>query len=212
MTISKSFSVVLIALLPVAALAPACSEKLGTKGQLITCTTDPDSGVITRCEPGDGGGGSDSCQDIDEDGNGIPREADDTDCDTDSDGDSDSDSDGIPDVEDCDEQPGEDECEDEGEADLPYDVRPKLGDTTRPIVDAFAEENSGPSPAILKITFDGGGSWRRAELEAGTAFVVTQADCDHSGNRDTGRDRVFITWRNANGSTSTDHLDIRYCD
>jgi hypothetical protein len=49
-------------------------------------------------------------------------------------------------------------------------------------------------------------------LQAGTAFTVTQADCDHAGNRDKGRDRVFVTWKNTDQSQSTEHLDIRYCD
>ncbi len=37
------------------------------------------------------------------------------------------------------------------------------------------------------------------------------------GNRDTpsrldiGRDRVVVTWMNADQTQSTDHLDIRYC-
>src|SRR5258707_157956 len=32
-------------------------------------------------------------------------------------------------------------------------------------------------------------------------FPITQADCDHEGNRSKGRDRVFVTWKNASGST-----------
>lgn len=40
---------------------------------------------------------------------------------------------------------------------------------------------------------------------------MTDADCTHVGNRDVGRDRVVVTWTNANGSTQSDHLDIRYC-
>jgi hypothetical protein len=96
-----------------------------------------------------------------------------------------------------------------GEADLPYDVRLGVGDSFR-LTDAFREK--GPLPqAILSVTMEGG-SWRLAELEADAAFTVTQADCDHAGNRDRGRDRVFVTWRNADGSSETDHLDLRYCD
>jgi hypothetical protein len=41
--------------------------------------------------------------------------------------------------------------------------------------------------------------------------VVTQADCDHAGNRAAGRDRVVVTWKNADQSEGSDHLDIRYC-
>ena len=87
----------------------------------------------------------------------------------------------------------------------------QLGNTTTPIADAFAEKGAQPA-AIVSVTMDGGGSWRLAELQAGTSFVVTQADCDHDGNRDTGRDRVIVTWSNTDGSTDSDHLDIRYCE
>ena len=58
---------------------------------------------------------------------------------------------------------------------------------------------------------DGGGTWRLTELQAGSSFVVTQADCAHEGNRDIGRDRVVVTWMNLDGSTESDHLDLRYC-
>jgi len=96
-----------------------------------------------------------------------------------------------------------------GEADLPYDVRPQLGDTFK-LDDAFLAR--GPLPAaIVSVTMDGG-DWRLTELQADTAFTITQADCDHVGNRDVGRDRIFVTWKNADGSTRTDHLDLRYCD
>ena len=46
----------------------------------------------------------------------------------------------------------------------------------------------------------------------GATFIVTQADCDHEGNRDKGRDRIFISWTNPDGSSEIDHLDLRYCD
>ncbi|MFT3839731.1 MAG: hypothetical protein QM723_22285 [Myxococcaceae bacterium] len=96
-----------------------------------------------------------------------------------------------------------------GDARLPYDVRPALGSTFK-LDDAFLAE--GPLPAsIVSVTMDNG-TWRLTELQNDTAFVITQADCDHVGNRDVGRDRVFITWTNADGSTQTDHLDLRYCD
>ncbi|TMQ13522.1 MAG: hypothetical protein E6J90_28375 [Deltaproteobacteria bacterium] len=208
-----------MALLPIGVLAPGCSsDKTATKGQLITCTTDPGTGVILRCEPGGSGSGSGSgsgmntCQDIDEDGDGNPHdEADDSTSHfagpSASDGDSDDhDGDGIPDDRDCDEHPGEDGMEDG----LPYDIRPKLGATVKPILDAFAERG-GTVPEIVSVTMSGG-TWRLTELQAGTAFVVTQADCDHAGNRSTGRDRVVVTWKNANQTQSSDHLDIRYCD
>jgi hypothetical protein len=112
----------------------------------------------------------------------------------------------IPDDEDCDHHPGEDHDGDDGDVDLPYDIRPALGATTTPIVDAFEEEGAQPAE-IVSVT---GATWRLAELQAGTSFVVTASDCDHAGNRDVGRDRVVVTWKNADGSTHSDHLDIRY--
>jgi hypothetical protein len=209
MQLRSTLSLTLLALLPIAACS---SEQLASKGQMISCTTDPTTGAIGRCAPVDGtgdgsGSGSGACQDIDEDGDGEPHDdGDDHPVSTlvgDDDHGGDRDHDGIPDDRDCDEHPGED-----GErGNLPYDVRPELGATTRPIIDAFAA--SGGQPAEL-VSIEGS-SWRQAELQAGTAFVVTQADCDHAGNRDTGRDRVIVTWKNADHSTSSDHLDIRYC-
>jgi hypothetical protein len=224
-----TLSLSLVALLPFGVLAPGCSPSTATKGQLITCTTDPGTGVILRCEPGTGtgsgtGSGGGMCQDVDEDGDGEPHDdGDDTggtpilsrggDDDGDDDGDDhdegddhgDHDHDGVPDDDDCDEHPGEDA----NREDLPYDVRPQLGAMTRPILDAFAARG-GQAPEIVSITMEGG-SWRLAELKAGAAFVVTQEDCNHAGNRSTGRDRVFVTWKNADQTQSRDHLDIRYC-
>src|ERR1044071_6924858 len=210
----RTLSFTLMALLPVGALAPACSStNTATKGQLITCTVDPGTGAVGRCEPGDGGGsgsGANTCEDIDEDGDGDPHDdADDRSHVASADGhDGDSedhDGDGIADDRDCDEHAGEDGMEDG----LPYDVRPQLGATTRPINDAFTARGSQPA-AIVSVKMDSG-NWRLTELQAGTAFVVTQADCDHVGNRDVGRDRVVVTWKNADQTQSSDHLDIRYC-
>lgn len=100
-------------------------------------------------------------------------------------------------------------CKLPGEAKLPYDVKPQLGQTFR-LVDAFLLE--GPAPAsIVNVTMDNP-SYHLAELSANAPFVITQADCDHKGNRDVGRDRIFVTWQNAGGGTQTDHLDIRYCE
>lgn len=103
---------------------------------------------------------------------------------------------------------GEDACYAPGKADLPYDVRPQVGQTFR-LLDAFLLKGAPPK-AVLDVTMDGG-SWRLDELKAGSPFVITQADCDHAGNRDVGRDRIFVTWQNADGSKQTDHLDMRYC-
>lgn len=95
------------------------------------------------------------------------------------------------------------------QADLPYDAKLPLGATFK-LTDAFLEK--GPVPAkVLSVTMEGG-SWRLAELKANTPFTVTQADCAHDGNRDQGRDRVTVSWQNADGSSESDHLDLRYCE
>jgi hypothetical protein len=185
-------------------LVAACSgsEHTSSQGQTITCTTDPGTGVILRCAPGDNGG-QNSCKDVDEDGDGEPH---DTNTVFSSDDPNDDDGDGIPNDEDCDNHPGEDNDRD---GELPYDVKPQLGSTATPILDAFAE-TGGSAPTIVSVTMDGG-TWRLTELQNSTPFVVTNDDCNHDGNRDVGRDRVFVTWQTATG-TATDHLDIRYCE
>lgn len=196
-------------LLTTALVSTACSsDSTSTTRQLISCETDPQSGTILSCQPGGGDGGEDSCVDVDEDGDGQPSDQDDgtilrTTPDGADDAEDDADCDGIPDEDDCDEQPGE--------VDLPYAVRPALGATVTPIRDAFDEKGAQPA-AVLSVVFEDGGSWRQTELSTDTAFTITQEDCDHAGNRDVGRDRVFVTWQNLDGSTETDHLDIRYCD
>ena len=98
--------------------------------------------------------------------------------------------------------------EDSGcEADLPYDAKLPVG-ATYYLEQSFWEK--GPSPVkILSVTVEGG--HRQKELAANTPFIVTAEDCSHVGNKDVGRDRIFVTWQNANGSTETDHLDMRYC-
>jgi hypothetical protein len=168
--------------------------------------TDEDSTTTT----GDGtlafseGSGSDSDDttsetehDCDEDGDGL----DDAD-------DPDDDGDGVDDEDDCDEEEGEDSDESE----LPYDIKMSLNTAYTPIADAFAE-NGGQPAAIVSVEMDGGGAgWRLSELQSGASFTITNADCSHDGNRDVGRDRVIVTWRNADGSTESDHLDLRYCE
>jgi hypothetical protein len=189
-------------------LFSACSSPTTSQaGQMITCTTDPGSGVVLRCEPGDGTGDPGTCEDVDEDGDGEPHDEGTLAHESMPD---DDDGDGVSNEDDCDEHEGED-GDDTGDVDLPYDIRPQLGDTVRPVIDAFASEGAQPA-AIVSVTMDGGGAWRLSELQNGDAFTVTQDDCDHVGNRDVGRDRVFVTWENADGTTETDHLDIRYCD
>ena len=204
-----------------AGLLVACtaSDNTSTKGQLITCTTDPGTGVILACGAGSGSGsaGGSTCQDIDEDGDGEPhdqpgdsssRVAPEGSDDGSGSGEADDDHDGIPNSEDCDTHEGEDDGGQSDGAQLPYDIAPQLGATSTPIADAFASEGAQPA-SIVSVT---GATWRAAELSAGTPFVITQADCDHVGNRAVGRDRVVVTWTNADGSTASDHLDIRYCN
>ncbi len=96
-----------------------------------------------------------------------------------------------------------------GRAELPYDAKLALGQTWR-LADAFAEKGAQPK-RVVSVTMDGS-PWRLAELRSGASFTVTQADCDHDGNRDVGRDRAVITWENQDGSTESDHLDLRYCE
>ena len=93
-------------------------------------------------------------------------------------------------------------------SDLPYDARPQVGETYQ-LVNSFLEK--GPAPAAI-ISVEPADVWRHAELAGNTAFVITQADCDHQGNRDVSRDRIIVTWQNADGSQESDHLDMRYCD
>ncbi|MBL8957302.1 MAG: hypothetical protein JNK82_41395 [Myxococcaceae bacterium] len=96
-----------------------------------------------------------------------------------------------------------------GQAELPYDAKVALGQTWR-LADAFAEKGAQPA-RVVSVEMEGS-TWRLAELRSGAAFTVTQADCDHVGNRDIGRDRAVITWENVDGSVETDHLDMRYCE
>jgi hypothetical protein len=216
---------VLAAMLPFGALAAGCTtpDQTGTAGAMITCSTDPGTGVILRCVPGGGDGSGGTCTDIDEDGDGdchddpaIVRARADGGGGGSDDGSGatadDDDGDGVPNALDCDERPGEDGDNHHGggEAELPYDIKPQLDATVTPIADAFAAQGVAPA-SIDSVTLDGD-SWRLAELQAGTPFVVTTADCTHAGNRDVGRDRVIVTWTNADGTSASDHLDLRYCE
>ena len=107
------------------------------------------------------------------------------------------------------DSPEAESCYKPGKADLPYAALPGVGDTWK-LLDAFLEKGAPPK-TVLDVTMEGGGAWRLAELKSGAAFTITQADCDHQGNRSVGRDRIFVTWENSDGSKSTDHLDMRYC-
>jgi hypothetical protein len=216
----RTLALVFGTLLPIAACT---STSTSSVGQEITCTIDP-NGVIGACAPGDGSG-SNVCHDIDTDGDGDPHDVDDNNgsgggggdhfvapggggSDDGSGHEGDSDGDGIPDDQDCDNHHGEDN---DASDELPYDVRPALGSTAEPIRDAFAEKGGGQPAEIVSVTMDGG-SWRLTELQAGTPFLVSEDDCNHVGNRDVGRDRVIVTWRDTTAAaTQVDHLDIRYC-
>jgi hypothetical protein len=145
----------------VAPFAFGCSgDSTSTAGQMITCTTDPGTGVILRCASGSGSdtGGGNTCVDIDEDGDGEPHDQ--------------TDDSSIARLAPHD---GSDDGSGSTGAQLPYDVKPQLGATVTPIADAFAEEGQQPA-SIVSVT---GATWRAAELAAGTPFVVTQDDCDH---------------------------------
>lgn len=113
---------------------------------------------------------------------------------------------------DDDVEEGDEGCSatEQGRADLPYNSKIPLGAAYK-LTDSFLEKGALPA-AILSVTMEGGGAWRLAELQADTTFTVTQSDCEHPGNRDTGRDRVVVTWRNADGSTESDHFEVRYCE
>ena len=72
---TRLLSITLVSAMPLGVLAPGCtSGKTSSVGQLISCT-DTGAGV-TNCHPiasGSAGSGSDTCEDIDEDGDGIGR-------------------------------------------------------------------------------------------------------------------------------------------
>lgn len=101
------------------------------------------------------------------------------------------------------------DCYKAGRADLPYNWNLSVGRTVR-LADAFLEKGA-PAKAIVSVTMEGT-PWHLTELQTGASITVTQADCDHEGNHGTGRDRIVLTWENADGSKETDHMTIRWCD
>jgi hypothetical protein len=121
--------------------------------------------------------------------------------------DDDSDGDGLCDLDDDGRRDDPGELEETSE--LPYDVRPQLGDDFS-IRDAFLERGPPPSQ-VLSIEMESG-SWRLEELRDERPFEVMEDDCNHNGNRGPGRDRIFVSWLNADGTADIDHLDLRYCD
>lgn len=123
---TRFYSILALALaaaLPLGALAPGCtSTDTSTVGQRITCI---DNGAgPTNCQPaGNSAGSGNTCDDIDEDGDGEPHDdgedaedglEDETVADRDDDGvtdidDDDDDGDGISDDRDCDRRAGGDD-------------------------------------------------------------------------------------------------------
>ena len=108
------------------------------------------------------------------------------------------------------------------EPDLPYDVKIQCGDRTIPVLDAFREENESPAfvvapgatpecPFIVEEA-----TIRASEISSCAPFEATEADAVAPGNRDAGRDRVWVTWcwQGEDGvECAEDHLDIRFaCD
>lgn len=89
---------------------------------------------------------------------------------------------------------------------LPYAVKLAVGETFQ-LSRAF-EGNGTPTNISVEMT---GSTWRLTELRADTPFVVEAADCAHEGNRDTGRDRIFVAWTDPTGRRALEHLDLRYC-
>ncbi len=89
---------------------------------------------------------------------------------------------------------------------LPYAVKLAVGETFQ-LSRAF-EGNGTPTHISVEMI---GSTWRLAELRADTPFVVDTADCAHEGNRDTGRDRIFVAWTDPTGRRALEHLDLRYC-
>jgi len=124
---TRLLSLALVSAMPLGVLAPGCtSGKTSSTGQMISCT-DTGAGV-TNCHPiaaGTAGSGSDTCEDVDEDGDGSPHDVGDDSLDSTQTGSSgsgttagsagdDDDGDGIPNDRDCDKRPGGD---DDGVAD-----------------------------------------------------------------------------------------------
>lgn len=127
---TRLLSLALVAVMPFGVLAPGCTSSItSTVGQRISCT-DTGSGVAD-CHPagdGDVGSGSDTCEDIDDDGDGTPHDGGGVaingvrsststdqgqDGTTDSADDDDDDDDGISNDRDCDERHGGDDDDDD---------------------------------------------------------------------------------------------------
>src|SRR4051812_12435330 len=132
---TRLLSLALVSVMPLGALAPGCtSGNTSTIGQRISCK---DTGAgITDCHPagsGSAGSGSDSCEDVDDDGDGMPHDDGEAAHDgiqggtttgtaatagtTGSADDDDDDGDGIPNARDCDKRHGGDDDDRDGDDD-----------------------------------------------------------------------------------------------
>jgi len=176
----------------------------------ISFLVSADVDLSQECQSDDGSHSGDSLEDSDDDGrpDGLDDDVDDDGtCDND-DGDDDG-HDGDDSDEDGDGE-GHDGSSQGGNADLECNMSLPLGETFQ-LELAFLEKGAAPAE-IVSVEMEGDSTWRLAELQANTPFVVTQDDCAHAGNRDQGRDRMVVTWKNADGSIESDHLDLKYCD
>ena len=122
---ARVLSLAVVAALPLGVLAPACSStSTSAAGQRISCTVT--SAGATNCHPdasGSVGSGSDTCEDVDEDGDGSPHDVGEDHHDPETgaltgtrsgssavdDDDDDDDDDGISDERDCDKRHGGDD-------------------------------------------------------------------------------------------------------
>ena len=116
----RLLSLALVSVMPLGVLAPACSSSsnTSTRGQRITCTVTASG--MTNCRPsettGSSGSGSNTCEDIDEDGDGTPHDIDDDGQtmhgSTSGSATDDDDDDGIENEHDCDNRDGGDDDHD----------------------------------------------------------------------------------------------------
>jgi hypothetical protein len=128
---SRLISLAVVAAMPLGALAPGCSgTSTSAVGQRISCT-DTGAGV-TDCHPAGSGGagsGTDTCEDVDDDGDGMPHDEGEehhgashvgptADGGTDTADGDDDDDDGVPNARDCDKRHGgDDDADDDGDDD-----------------------------------------------------------------------------------------------
>ena len=72
---ARLLAISVVCLLPLGALAPSCTSNTSTVGQRISCHVTASGVGNCRLDPtGSAGSGSDTCEDIDEDGDGSPHD------------------------------------------------------------------------------------------------------------------------------------------